>query len=81
MFAGAPTMVGVAPAHAQDEADTEETVSPARRIVCRRMAAPSGSRLGARRICRTQAEWDIGERENRIEVQRQQDRSHFSSGE
>lgn len=83
VFTGAPLLVTASPAQAQDdaEADAGEEVSPARRIVCRRMAAPSGSRLGARNICRTQAQWDIAQREIRTEVQRQQDLSHWSGNE
>ncbi|MBC7987628.1 MAG: hypothetical protein H7X93_13325 [Sphingomonadaceae bacterium] len=60
--------------------DRAERVTDGTRVVCRRMPPPSGSRLGVRNICRTQADWDLLQQENRLEVQRQQDASHYTNG-
>src|ERR1700753_3775350 len=38
------------------------------KIVCRQMGAPTGSRLGSRRECKTQREWDDIRRQNEKEV-------------
>ena len=39
-------------------------------IVCVRMAPPTGSRIGARRVCKTKHEWDLIEQANREEIER-----------
>lgn len=57
-----------------------QNTSDAREIVCRRMPPPAGTRIGPRNICRTQAEWDLLQQQNREEVERQQDASHYSRG-
>jgi len=41
-------------------ADAEATPRP----ICRRMASPTGSRMGARRICMTAAQWRSFDRNN-----------------
>lgn len=52
---------GAVPAAAQNEeeaaANAEDDVNAANRIICRRMPPPVGTRIGARRICKTQLEW------------------------
>lgn len=47
-----------------DEAEAEET-SAVNRIICRREPAPTGSRIGSRRICRTEHQWNAIEAESR----------------
>jgi len=42
------------------------------KVVCRSMDPPTGSRLGARRECHTQREWDQMQRQNQQEIQRAQ---------
>lgn len=64
------------PAGAREAQNTPD----GRQIVCRRMPPPAGTRIGARNICRTQAEWDLLQQQNREEVQRQQDASHYTRG-
>jgi len=49
-------------------------------VVCRRLAPPTGSRLGPRNVCKTRADWRALQEESRREVQRQQDASHWSGG-
>lgn len=63
----------------QPSAQNTEEVSQARRIVCRRLPPPSGTRIGLRNVCKTQAEWDAEQAQYRQEVQRQQDLSHMGS--
>ncbi len=43
----------------------EAEVNAATRVICRRVPAPTGSRIGSRRICRTQMAWDRIEQEAR----------------
>lgn len=68
-LAAAATMIAAAPASAQsnssnDSADAGET-NAANRIVCRRFPPPTGTRIGPRRVCKTQHEWDIIDQETR----------------
>lgn len=70
-----------APAAAQGDSDGGQQASnDATEIVCRRLASPTGSRLGRRNVCKTQQQWDAERAQYREEVQRQQDRSHQSFG-
>ena len=59
----APAQAGQAPATATDRA-------PAAKI-CEKITV-TGSRLGARRICATQAEWDERRRSDREEIEKAQ---------
>lgn len=52
--------------------DTADTSDPGTTIVCRRYPPPTGSRIGVRRICRTEAEWNRADAENRQVVEREQ---------
>lgn len=49
-------------------------------ISCRRMAAPTGTRIGTRRICKTENEWESIEREARGVVEDIGSRSRASNG-
>jgi hypothetical protein len=44
-------------------------------VICRAEGAPTGTRLGKRRICATRAEWDALSRSAREETERIQDSS------
>lgn len=72
----AGTMVIAIPGYAQnaeeDAANEGDTSNPATTIVCRRSAAPTGTRIGRRRICRTEAEWIRSDAEARIAIERAQ---------
>ena len=50
-MADAAASAPVPPAPAANQADLDKQV-------CRNMAPATGTRLGARRVCRTQREWD-----------------------
>lgn len=54
-----------------DEGDAQE-LNAANTIVCRRYPPPTGSRIGARRICRTQAQWTRIDNEMRVAIERAQ---------
>lgn len=46
------------PAPAAAAASDPSVASELNKVVCRTMTAPTGTRIGARRECRTQREWD-----------------------
>lgn len=52
---------------AQTSAAEEEAgeTNPVSEIVCRRVPPPTGTRIGPRRICKTQHQWDLIEEESR----------------
>jgi hypothetical protein len=58
-----------APAAASSELD---------KTVCRVMMPATGTRLGARRECRTQREWDDIRRQNQKEVSKMETRDNLS---
>ena len=66
-----------APAEANAEAEGHTSANT---VVCRRVAAPTGSRIGARRICKTQSEWDAISAAARNEVEDAQLRSKPHTG-
>ena len=57
----------IAPAATQETEGAEQAANTNANteIVCRRLAPPTGSRIGPRRICKTQHEWDLIEQEAR----------------
>jgi len=61
----APPPAPVQPASAPSAGD---------QMVCRTMGAKTGSRLGARRECRTQKEWDDIQHQNQDETSKMQTR-------
>lgn len=75
----AATLAVATPAAAQN-GEAAQASNDSTEIVCRRLAAPTGSRLGRRNVCKTQAEWEAEQAQYRQEVQRQQDLSHQSFG-
>ncbi|NNC73024.1 MAG: hypothetical protein HKN78_09135 [Sphingomonadaceae bacterium] len=74
------SMPAAAPAQqtASSEVD-EDAVDPQNRIICRRIAPPTGSRIGPRRICKTQHEWDLIEQETRDTLENAGTRSRFGN--
>lgn len=73
----APITLAASPAaYAQQEAAEENEATT---IVCRRQAAPTGSRIGSRRICRSQAEWNALQRESRNSIERVQGAGTYSN--
>lgn len=62
------------------QATAQDATNAVNEIVCHRVAAPTGTRIGTRRICKTQHEWDLINRESRDEVEEAQFRSKFSNG-
>lgn len=51
-------MPGIAIAQSEiDRAQAQESEEE-NPVICRRVAAPTGSRIGARRVCRTQSQWE-----------------------
>lgn len=48
------------------------------KIVCRSMDPPTGSRLGSRRECKTQKEWDDIQRQARQQTEHQQSNGYHA---
>ena len=57
---------------AQTATQPATAVADPDKTVCRTMDPATGSRLGARRECHTQAQWDAMQRQNQQEIQRAQ---------
>ena len=57
-FAGSAAMADAAPPPPAPAASNAAKVSDVDKMVCRTMAPATGTRIGARRECRTQREWD-----------------------
>lgn len=72
------SMPAATPAQSSAEVD-EDAVNPQNRIICRRVDPPTGSRIGPRRICKTQHEWDLIEQETRDIMENAGTRSRFGN--
>jgi hypothetical protein len=48
------------------------------KLVCKRLGE-TGTRLGSKRICQTQAEWDEQERQNKLNLTHEQNRGNLFS--
>ena len=59
--------------------NAEDLINPANEIVCRRYPPPTGSRIGSRRICRTQHQWDVIDDETRTVLDEAFNRSKLGS--
>ena len=57
-FAGSAAMADAAPPPPAPAATDAAKTSDLDKMVCRTMAPATGTRIGARRECRTQREWD-----------------------
>ncbi len=71
----APATQTSPPANAANPPEVKPVNDPAlgSEMVCKTFAPPTGTRLGARHICRTQAEWDNVQTQAREQVQQIQD--------
>lgn len=77
VIAVAATLIAAVPASAQQQqpsqtdqtANSDGEVNAANEILCRRQPAPTGTRIGTRRICKTRMEWDRLQRESRDELE------------
>src|SRR5258707_2286047 len=72
--AAAPA-TGAAPA----SADTGGSTGDPGKIGCKLLAPQTGSRIGSRRSCQTQAEWEAHERQNQIDLSHEQTRGGLFS--
>lgn len=48
-------------------------------IVCRRYPAPTGTRIGTRRVCKTQFEWDAIDQDARNAMEEAGNRNRFGN--
>lgn len=62
-----------------DPAQTSSAQSDPDKVVCRSMDPPTGSRLGSRRECKTQREWDDIQRQARQQTEHQQSNGFHSA--
>lgn len=70
LAAGTPAMAdSSAPGTAQPTTKTDE--GEQNKTVCRRIES-IGTRLGAKRVCRTKGEWDAEQAANRMDLERSQ---------
>lgn len=69
-LAAAAAFVLTVPALAADE--DQSATAERNEVVCKTLAANTGTRLGARKICMTRAEWDARRRADQENVQRVQ---------
>jgi invasion protein IalB len=61
-----------APAPAVQPATAQTPVTDPNQIVCKTLAPATGTRLGARRICQTQRQWDDQAQQQRDQLMRMQ---------
>lgn len=57
---------------AQNSEKAGDEKSDGNKMICKSFPPPSGTRLGARRVCQTRAEWKIEKQENKTALDRQQ---------
>ena len=69
-----------AAANAQESVQQEDLTNANNEVICQRIPPPTGSRIGPRRICKTQNEWDRINRESRLVVEEAQSRSKMFQG-
>lgn len=80
----APMMIAAAgpaeeAAAAEAAKKTQEEKGGPNAFICKKMPPPAGTRLRARQICKTQAEWDLMEQDMRDGL-RESQRKPFSAG-
>jgi hypothetical protein len=74
--AWSPAVFAEPAAPVQAPPSTQAAASPDQdRIVCRVMGPPTGSRLGSRRECKTQKEWDYIQKEQQDRITQMQQRA------
>jgi len=74
--------LSAAPAAAQQTTASNDEAgdpNPVSTIVCRRYPPPTGTRIGPRRICKTQHEWDLIDEEIRSVVENIGTRSYVGN--
>lgn len=76
--ATAAPMTAAMPAPAATAAAADSSAVNLDEVVCRTVAAPTGSRLGGGRECHTVREWNQRERESQ-DLTRQQERTGFAT--
>jgi FtsZ-interacting cell division protein ZipA len=57
------------------EADAEaaaEAEKKSKKIICKKLKPPTGTRLGGRRICKTKADWEFMYEQNKIYLRQMQ---------
>jgi len=74
----APALADSASATASGPTTKTETNDP-NRMICKRVET-IGSRLGAKRVCRTKSEWDADQASNRQDLDRRQTLRDQSGG-
>jgi len=72
LAAGAPPATAFADPPAQSGDTAQNATTDQDQIVCRRVAPPTGSRLGGGRECHSQREWDQRARDAQKELQENQ---------
>jgi hypothetical protein len=80
----APALIAAAPA-----AQTAQSAAPAKtaktakvdpnQVICKKFPPPVGTRVGSRQICKTQAEWDMIDRNQEEVMEEVQNRSPLTS--
>jgi len=79
--AGLMVQSGIAMADGSQASPDAAQVMPSDpdKLVCKSMAPPTGTRLGSRRECKTQREWDDIQRQARQQTEHQQDNGFKSA--
>lgn len=78
-FALALMTPSLASSQSVDEGATEDTTNASNTVICRRTPAPTGTRIGSRRICKTEAQWQRLEEEQRTALENSGLRSRFGN--
>jgi hypothetical protein len=63
-----------------DDTTAASNTNDGNQIVCKSMAPPTGTRLGARRICQTQKQWDAQMKQDQKALSQQQVQTGYNSG-
>ena len=79
MAANADLAVAQQQSNGGSSGDGANEVTSSTEVICRRMAPPTGSRIGPRRICKTQMEWNRIAREQRDVLENAQRRAYSSN--
>ena len=63
------------------KAEKAETAKEKRnKIICKRQPPPAGTRLGGKKVCATQAEWDLARKENEEALRRASQKGYQEGG-
>jgi hypothetical protein len=72
ILAGAVAFTLSAPISFADQTTTADSAPDLDKIVCKTMDPPTGTRLGGRRECMTQREWNDRTRQDRQQIEKSQ---------